>query len=334
MYKFETSMIYSYIYKVLLFTFIILILVSCKSESDINFNNYKYYEVDRNLNIEMNLKYNQLFLLCTKYNISISRYKSITQFSNRKISKIIKDLESNKYIKKTKNEITPKIFIADKYDVEKLFNLAENTSTKIAELITNDSLVIEKEFKKLKISEKVGFDIWKYLFIGNILIGQEQLNYISISISEYNIYSNKNDVRFSSLIENENPVLDIFHYNKYIAGTSANSVFEFGQFQQQLEKYWWNNNENIYIIPIEDNISLYYYSKKYSSKILPVLKLDIPRIKEYYNNSHFKNEIEFYVFYYWYYHFIYSKSINKLIEKNVIKKPENNFNYNRLNECG
>jgi len=268
-----------------------------------------------------------------KYNIPISTYKTMTQFSDSRISQIIKDLELYKYIKKSENKIKPVIFIADNSDVEKLFKLAENSSTRIADLITNDTTNIVAEFNKLKISEKDKFDIWEYLFIGNILIGQGQLFYISDSLLNDNLNNNSYNVCYNSIIENNNPILDNFYYINYIDGTSASSICEFGNYQQLTTEYW-HDNERKYIIPAEDNFKLFYIAKNYSNKILPILKSELPRIKEYYTNSHYNREIEFNVFYYWYYHFIYSKSIKKLIDNRILKKPENNFKYTRLNYCG
>lgn len=317
----------------LIIIIITVLFYGCKNNCKIRFNDFKLYSVDHNPNIDTDQKYYLLFLICIKYNLPVSTYKSMTNFSDNKIKQIINDLEFSKYIKVKGQNIKPLIFIADNTDKQDLEKLSEESAEKISKIITLDSVFIKSEFNSLQLSKKDNFKKWEFFFVGNILLGQGQLFSISESLLNDTLNKYNYNICYNAIIENDNPILNNFYYNNYIDGTSASSICEFGNYNQLSLEYWHDPERNN-IIPPEDNFAMYSISSKYSKKILPVLRSDLRRIKEFYNNSHFKNEIEFNVFYFWYYHFLYSKSIKILIDQGIIQKQENNFKYTRLNYCG
>lgn len=310
-----------------------LITYSCRAKKEIDFNNYFLYNIDDNNNIDLEEKYYTLFLVCIKYNLPISYFISMTQFSVGKTREIIYDLKSTEHIKIKDKSITPAIFIADNNDKKGIQQLAQKSAEKIATLIQTDSTYIKTEYKKLEVSKTLDFEQWSFVFIGDILIGQSQLGSIRINLLKDTINNYQYQTCYNSIIENNNPVLNNFYYNNYIGGTSASSTYEFGNYNY-IKKDYWRTSENQNIISAEDNFKLYQISFDYSKKLIPILKSNIEEVKFFYNNSHFKNEISFNVFYYWYYHFVYTESIQKLINKNILTKQERNFKYTRLNYCG
>lgn len=307
---------------------------SCNNEKEINFNNFKPYVIDEDPNIDFQKNYYSLFLVCIKYNLPLSYYKSRTKLSDKRINEIIKYLEFSKYISVKENKINLRIFIADEKDKMQIKNLCDNTAKKLANLVLHDSIYIRNEFKKLKLSDTESYEKWSFMFIGNILIGQEQLYTITNNLLKDSSNRNGYKICYNSIIENDNPTLNNFYYNNYIDGTSASSYYEFGLYNKIPAKYYWQDHERENMVSIQDDWSLNFISFNYSKKIFPILKSDIDNVKKFYISSHFKDEISFNVFYFWYYHFLYSKAIDILIEQKFINLPEDNFKFCRLNECG
>ncbi|MBK8352304.1 MAG: hypothetical protein IPL21_11635 [Saprospirales bacterium] len=107
-----------------------LITYSCRAKKEIDFNNYFLYNIDDNNNIDLEEKYYTLFLVCIKYNLPISYFISMTQFSVGKTREIIYDLKSTEHIKIKDKSITPAIFIADNNDKKGIQQLAQKSAEK------------------------------------------------------------------------------------------------------------------------------------------------------------------------------------------------------------
>lgn len=306
------------------------LFISCNKETPINYNNYQYFSSERNY--LKNKEHDVLattFILCLKNNQPLSYFKSFTGLSDSSTTELIRDLKYKRMIREKNNKFLPTVFIADEKDNKELFKISEDVAEQIAEMAVADSLYILELFNRMNFSKEAAFDKWSYYFIGNLLIGELQLYTISTELlnDSFSLRS------YSAIIENENPIKNIFFTDYYIDGHSAMSVMQFGN-RKHFSTNW--RGEKYYNIATEDYYNLGYIAVDYNKKLRPLLEKDLSVAKAFYQKSHFKDEIHFNVFYYWYYHYVYTNTINILTKKGFwsTEQLENNFRYITHNYCG
>ncbi len=270
-----------------------------------------------------------LFLIALHENIPISDFKKKTKFTNEKISKIEKFLETKSWLHFVENKPKSSVFIAIQKDGEKLFKSSIPIVNEIVSEIQKELPIIKQKFNKTEISKTQDFKKWSFVILSNVLLDSWQIDNVEKEYLKKELRPKRNGKNYYySIMENKEENRETFGiYGNQDEEIDGKTISIYG-----------NNRIGISLKASENKISKFdneiftTIANNFKPKLIDILNEKDDYIRKIYKETGYQKEITFEEFFIWWYHFIYTKATDIMNENGMLTIPENgNFEY-EINE--
>ena len=318
------------------------IITSCKVENQRTLENIieSSFEVKQisgydqpKININKDSLY--IFLTALHYNISVKEISSKFNWSKEITKKNIDVLIENKLLAKKEYTYKPTLGIFTQERGNYLKEKSKSIAKEIADSIGSKLIDIRKLHSEMEISKQYNFQDLSFFYLSNVLLDNGQINNVENEFLKKD-RPLRNGSRYYLAIQEKDKSTLTEAYGIYgNMGLLRNDSIYIGVYGNTRIKsnLGWQNYKNKTVYTFNNN-DLSTLTQKMPKAFLPTLISILDKNKSYfesiYKELNFDKEISFEEFFIWWYHFIYTETTDLLIEKQLIKKPENGLFYYEL----
>lgn len=260
-----------------------------------------------------------LFLVCLHNDIPTTEFQGKVKFDSLKMQTIIQLLKNKNWLHESDNKIKPSVFVATKYDGEKLYKYARPISKSIAKSICQKLPELKKKFSETGISKKQSFKEWDFLILSDVLLDNWQIFSVEsefLGTSARPIRHGKNYYASISELTTDREGFNIY-------GNQYGKISVYGNNRDKADL-----TQTKYFVNSHDNKVFFEMAKDFLPELVQILNKNKKYSEKIYNELGYSKEITFEEFYMWWYHFIYTEATDIMSKYKILTIPKDgNFVY-------
>lgn len=302
---------------------------------DIKSSTYRKFQISSGSNSpDLNIDKDSLnlFLTALHYRVPIKEIEKGFKWTHSKMDTNLDLLLKNGFIKESDQTFRPTICILPLREG----NMLIGKSQKIAHEIADSIKVILQEIKnlhsKVSISKKVSFYDLSFFYLSDMLLDVGQ-----ISKMEKDFLKSERPLRngkrfYYALLESDsssNTEPYGIYGNQGLVNNDSVYIAVYGNTRIPSNSGWMHYQDKK-VYHFNKNDFDYFYNQipeVFHQTLIEILNRNKSYFNDVYEELGYDKEITFNEFFIWWYHIIYSEATNKLINENIIKKPQNGLIY-------
>ena len=328
--------------KILITAFAVSVLASCSLKNSRTVDNilnssFRVYQISGYQGPKIDIKKDSLaqFMIALHHNIPFSEIESALKWSTDITEKNINALIENKLLTKEGDYYQPTLGIFTLERGKLLEEKAEKVANEIADSINNWLPEIKKIHNEMKISHHYDFRELSLFYLSNVILDNFQIQRVEEEFLNQK-RPLRNGSRYYLAIVEDDPANTTepfgIYGNRGLFWNDSIGICVYGNNRMKSNVGWDNyKNKNIHVFDENDTqLITHKMPNAFFPCLLDILNRNKPNFEATYHELNFDKEVSFEEFFIFWYHWIYTKSTDILIAKDIIPKPQNEMFYYQI----